>query len=411
MEKQLQKIDAVLYELIQKEIQRQQDTIDLIPSESLVSTALLEALGSPLTNKYSEGEVGKRYYPGNEYCDQIESLAKQRAKQAFGLGDDWEANVQALSGSPANLAVYFGLLQVGETMMGMALSSGGHLTHGHKVNASGKVFKSVQYEVGIDGKIDYEKVAELAREHKPKIIISGYTAYPLKIDFAKFGEIAKEVGAYHLADISHIAGLVSANCHPLPFPFADVVTMTTHKTLNGPRGAVILAKKELMDKINRAIFPGLQGGPHNHQTAAIAFTLGQVKTSAFLQTQKQIILNAKTLADSLIEKGFNLVAGGTENHLLLVDLRSKNISGMEAQNLLEKAGLIANRNTVPGDPSPFNPSGVRMGSPVMTFRGMKEGEAKMIGEWIDRVITQRENPEQIKLEVVDLCSRFKVPYV
>ncbi|MEK7482209.1 MAG: serine hydroxymethyltransferase, partial [Patescibacteria group bacterium] len=278
---ELKKIDPALFELIELEVKRQRETIDLIPSECLAPLTVLEVLGSPLTNKYSEGQAGKRYYPGNAIYDQIEELAKQRAKEVFGLDDNWEANVQALSGGPANLAIYFGLLEPGDILMGMELASGGHLSHGHKVNVSGKIFRPVQYGLGEDGRLDFNAIEKLAQDSKPKIIVSGFTAYPLIIDFEKFGAIAKKVGSWHMADISHIAGLVAAGVHPSPFPFADIVMATTHKTLNGPRGAIIFSRKELSDKINRGVFPSLQGGPHNNNIAAIALCLEIAKTPQF----------------------------------------------------------------------------------------------------------------------------------
>lgn len=406
----LKKIDPVLAKLVKSEIKRQAETIDLIPSQCLVPKALLEVLGSPLVNKYSEGEVGKRYYAGNEYYDQIENLAKKRAKKLFGLSNNWEVNVQCLSGVPANLAVYFALLEPGDTLMGMSLFSGGHLSHGHKVSLSGKIFKSVQYLVGSDGYIDFNQVEKLAKKHKPKIIISGYSAYPHQVNFAKFGQIAKKVRAYHLADISHIAGLIAAGVHPSPFSYADVVTTTTHKTLNGPRAAMIFSRKELAEKINKAVFPGMQGGPHNNKIAAMALALKIAQTKEFKKLQGQIIKNAKVLANELIKYGFNLVGSGTDTHLILVDLRNKKISGQEAEKILEKAGIVVNRNSIPQDKSPFNPSGVRPGTPAITFRGMKEPEVKKIAQWINRLITDKEKPGKIRQEVKKLCLKFPLPY-
>ncbi len=406
----LKKIDSQLTKLIELETKRQQETIDLIPSECLVPPAVLEALASSLSNKYSEGEAGRRYYPGNQYIDQIEKLAQQRARQVFALGDDWQVNVQSLSGAPANLAIYFALLEPGETIMGMNLFAGGHLSHGHKAHLSGQVFKSVQYGVGEDGLIDFEEVSKLAQEAKPKIIVSGFTAYPHQVDFGQFGRIAQEAGSYHLADISHIAGLIAAGLHPSPFPYADVVMTTTHKTLNGPRAAIIFFKKELAEKINRSVFPGIQGGPHNNKIAALAAALKIALSEQFREIQGQIIRNSKALAGKLIETGFKLVGNGTATHLMLVDLRNKEISGREAQDLLEKAGIIVNRNSIPSDQSPFNPSGLRPGTPSITFRGMKEKEAEQIGEWIDRVISKKQEPAQILEEVKKLTQHFPLPY-
>lgn len=402
----LKEIDPELTKLIGLEIERQNESIDLIPSEGLAPRVVLEVLGSPLVNKYSEGEVGRRYYPGNKYYDEIERLAQERAKKVFGLSNDWFVNVQILSGSPANLSVYFALLEPGDTIMGMKLSSGGHLSHGHKVSLSGKMFNSAQYTVGSDGHLDFDQIEKLAREHKPKIIVSGYSAYPYQINFEKFGEIAKKVGAWHMADIAHIAGLVAAGVHPSPFPYTDIVTTTTHKTLNGPRGAMIFAKKSLSEKINKTVFPGMQGGPHNNKIAAIALTMKIAQTKEFKESQHQIIKNAKVLSQKLIKYGFNLVGGGTETHLMLVDLRNKNISGKQAEELLEKAGIIVNRNSIPDDKSPFNPSGIRPGTPSITFRGMRESEMEKIANWINRIIIDRENPEKIRSQVQEICQKF-----
>ncbi|MBI2634015.1 MAG: serine hydroxymethyltransferase [Parcubacteria group bacterium] len=408
----LKEADPVLAELVRLEINRQQNTLDLIPSENIVPLAMLEVIGSPLTNKYSEGYAGKRYYPGNEYYDKIEEIAKERALKAFGLDpNEWHVNVQAHSGSPANLAVYVGLLEIGETLMGLQLSHGGHLTHGHKVSFTGRVWKAVQY--GLDersGLIDFTQVEELAREARPKVIVSGTTAYPRTLEFEKFGRIAKEVGAYHVADVSHIAGLILGGVHPNPFPHADVVTATTHKTLRGPRGALIFCRKELAEKIDKAIFPGLQGGPHNNITAGIALMFHYAMQPEFKTYQEQIVKNAKALADHLLTFDFELVSGGTDNHLMVVDLRNKGMDGMEGQNRLEQAGIIANRNTVPGDPSPFKPSGIRAGTPAVTTRGFKEGEMEKIAEWFERLLGKSEPAEEVKVEVEDLCRKYPLEY-
>ena len=330
----------------------------------------MEALGSPLTNKYSEGYPGKRYYPGNFYYDEIEKLAWERALKAFGLSaKNWSVNVQPYSGSPANLAVYLALMKPCEVLMGMNLASGGHLTHGHSASFSGKLFKSIQYGVNLEtGLLNYTEIEKLAEKHRPKIIISGFTAYPRKIDFKRIGGIAKKVGAYHLADISHIAGLISAKLHPAPFSCADVVMTTTHKTLAGPRGAVIFSRKELAEKIDKSVFPGLQGGPHNNAIAAIALAFGEVLKPKFKNEQKQAVKNAEVLAEELKKYGFDLITGGTDNHLLLMDLKNIGIDGLEAERKLEKAGIIANRNSIAGDASPFKPSGLRLGTPAITAR-------------------------------------------
>lgn len=408
----LEKLDKELAKFVHSEVKRQQLTLDLIPSENIVPLAMLEAIGSPLTNKYSEGYAGKRYYPGNEFYDKIENLAKDRALKAFGLNaDEWHVNVQPYSGSPANVAVYSALMEIGETLMGMQLSHGGHLTHGHKVSFTGRAWKPVQYGVSPEtGYIDYKEVARLALEHKPKVIVSGATAYPRAFNFENFGKIAKACGAYHVADIAHIAGLVLAGLHPTPFPHADVVTTTTHKTLRGPRGAIIFCRKELTEKIDRAVFPGLQGGPHNNVTAAIALMFRIAMKPEFKKYQQQIVRNAKVLAEGLVKYGFKLISGGTDNHLMLIDVRNKGIDGMEAQNRLEATGIIANRNTVPGDPSPFKPSGIRAGTPAVTTRGLKEKEMKLIASWFDRLLTKNEPSAKIKKEVEILCKKHPLPY-
>jgi len=398
--------------LIKNEILRQQNTINLIPSENYVSKDILFALGSPLVNKYSEGYPKKRYYPGNEIYDKIESYVQKLALRLFNLNPKkWSVNVQAYSGSPANLAVYLALLRPGEKLLGLKLSSGGHLTHGHFVNYSGKLFKVKQYEVDKKtGLLNYDEIYKIAKKFKPKLIVSGLTSYPRKIDFKKFYEIAKEVGAYHMADIAHIAGLVAAKLHPSPFPYADVVTMTTHKTLKGPRGALIFMRKELEEIINRSVFPGLQGGPHNNQTAAIGVMLEEALRPNFKKYQKQILKNSKMLAKTLIKLGFNLFTGGTDNHLMLIDLKSLNLDGKTAEKILEKANILANRNSLPGDISPFNPTGLRLGTPAITARGMKEKEMIKIALWIKRLLIDKENPRKIKKEVAEFLKNFPLPY-
>ncbi|OGY58593.1 MAG: serine hydroxymethyltransferase [Candidatus Colwellbacteria bacterium RIFCSPHIGHO2_12_FULL_43_12] len=397
--------DTKLQKLIALEIKRQEESINLIASENFASREILDILGSPLTNKYSEGYPGKRYYPGNAYYDEIELLAQDRGLASFKLDPkEWRLNVQPHSGSPANLAIYTGLLEPGDTIMGMKLAAGGHLTHGHKVSATGRFWKSVQYGVlETTGLVDFEEVQKLANESKPKIIVSGFTAYPRAVDFKKFGEIAKSVGAYHMADISHIAGLIVAGVHPTPFPYADVVMTTTHKSLRGPRGAVIFSRIEISDRIDRGVFPGLQGGPHNNVTAAIAHMFYEAGDPSFKKYGKQIVKNARALAKALSELGFSLVSGGTDTHLILADVRSLGVLGLEAQNRLESVGIIANRNSVPGDPSPFKPSGIRLGTPAVTSRGMKEKEMVLIAKLIEGAIRREKG---VSSEVLKLCRRF-----
>lgn len=403
-----------IFELIKKEEKRLSQTLMMIPSENYTSPEVRQAVGSVLMHKYSEGYPGKRYYQGNKIIDEIENLAIQRAKKLFGVE---YVNVQALSGAAANSAVYFALLEPGDKIMGMVLSSGGHLTHGHpKITFSGKFYQSVQYSVGQNGWLDYDLIEKIAQKEKPKIIVCGYTSYPRIIDFEKFGKIADKVGAYLLADISHISGLVAGEVHPSPVSYVDVVTTTTHKTLRGPRGALIMVAKKglekdqkMGEKIDRAVFPGLQGGPHDNQTAGIAVCLGEALTPDFKKYAAQIVKNAKILAECLKEHGFNLVTGGTDNHLILIDLRNKNIDGKKAAEILEEAGIVVNKNTIPFDPAPpANPSGIRLGTPALTTRGMKEREMVKIAGWIDQVIDGI-NPEKIRKEVKKLCQEFPIP--
>jgi glycine hydroxymethyltransferase len=382
--------DDAIFDLIQKETERQAEGLEMIPSENHTSGEVLKALGSRLTDKYSEGYPGKRYYGGCEFVDQVENLARDRAKALFGVT---HANVQAYSGSPANMAVYFALADPGDPVMGMALYFGGHMTHGLKVNFSGRWFNSVQYNTGKDGYLDYEAMAALVQEHKPKLIFVGATAYPRIFDWQKLRRIADQTDAFLVADISHIAGLVVAGAHPSPAGIADVITTTTHKTLRGPRGALIMCngnpsnplkvaprtRENLPTLIDRAIIPGLQGGPHNHQTAAIAVALHEAARPAFKEYGHQIVKNARRLADNLMGKGYQLVTGGTDNHLLLIDMTNKGIKGAEAEIALGKAGITVNKNTVPFDPRPpFDPSGIRMGTPALTTRGLKESEMDQV---------------------------------
>jgi len=414
-------MDQQLENLLKSEIRRQQDTIDLIPSENIADPEMLKILGSPLVNKYSEGYPDRRYYPGNKYYDAIEKLAQQRALEAFGLdAKKWHVNVQPYSGSPANQAIYFALVKPGDTVMGLSLVHGGHLTHGHFVNFSGIIYKSRPYSLDLrTGLIDYSNLEKLAKKFRPKIIFSGATAYPRKIDFKKIGVIAQKIGAYHVADISHIAGLIAAGLHPKPFPYADVVMTTTHKTLRGPRGAVIFSKKLptqhdpdllISDAIDKAVFPGLQGGPHNNVTAAIAWTFQQAGTAKFKKYQKQVVGNAVVLAETLKKYHFDLLSGGTDNHLILINLKNKNLTGSEAEKLLEAAGILANRNAIPGDVAPFKPSGLRLGTPAVTSRGFKEKEMRQIGEFIHQLINLKIPASTIRKNTLALCRRFPLSY-
>ena len=396
-------------DMLEREKERQMQGIELIPSENLVSAAVLEAMGSVATNKYSEGYPHKRYYGGNEVIDEIEDLAVRLAKELFTAE---HVNVQPLSGSPANMAVYFALLDIGDKFMAMALDMGGHLTHGHPVNFSGKWYNAVQYVVDKETEmLDYDAIKKLALQEKPKLILSGYTAYPREIDFKAFREICDEVGAYCMADIAHIAGLCAVGVHENPTPYFDVVTTTTHKTLRGPRSAMIMCKQEFAEKIDKAVFPGLQGGPHQHTIAAKAVAFEEALKPEFKEYAKQVVKNAKAMADELMGLGFRLVSGGTDNHLLLIDLQNKNITGKDAETALDKAGIYCNKNTVPYDPrKPWNPSGIRIGTPTLTTRGMKESESKEIVQFIGRVLKDVNNETEIKKvknEVLELCEQFR----
>jgi glycine hydroxymethyltransferase len=407
----LEQYDPQVYELIRQENARQSGAIRLIPSENYVSRAVMQASGSCLTNKYSEGYPGKRYYEGQQVTDLIERIAQQRAKKLFKAD---HANVQPYSGSVANLAAYAALINPGDTIMGMSLVDGGHLTHGWNVSLTSRFFKSVPYTVDPKtGRLDFNFIEDLAKKHRPKIIISGATAYPREIDFEIFGQIAKKVGAYHVSDIAHIAGLVVAGIHKSPIPYADIVSTTTHKTLRGARGGMLLCKKEHADKVDRAVFPGLQGGPHMHTLTAIAVALAEADTPEFAIYAKQIVKNSKALAAKLLEDGFNLVTGGTDNHLILIDLRNKKVPGKKLAKALDRAGIVTNYNTVPSDPAPpGNPSGLRLGTPAITTRGMKEKECEQIADLINKVVENIDNEsviEEVAKESLLLCSQFPVP--
>ncbi|AWS45370.1 serine hydroxymethyltransferase [Streptosporangium sp. 'caverna'] len=413
----LNSVDPQIAELIKAEERRQADTVKLIASENYASKAVLEATGTVLTNKYSEGYPGKRYYEGQQVIDQIETLAIERAKSLFGVN---HANVQPYSGSPANLAIYLAFLKPGETVMGMGLPFGGHLTHGWSVSATGKWFNPVRYGVRQDtGRVDMDEVREIALRERPKLIFCGGTAIPRTIDFPAFAEIAREVGAVLAADIAHIAGLVAGGAHPSPVGHADVISTTTHKTLRGPRGAMLMATSdEHATALNKAVFPGLQGGPHNHTTAAIAVALKEAATDEFKDYARQVVMNAQALAEELNGRGFDLVSGGTDNHLILFDLTPKGIGGKPAAQALDKAGLETNYNSVPFDTrKPFDPSGIRIGTAGVTSRGMGVAEMRQIGAWIDQVVSAVAKGEdeakhvitRVHGEVTELTSHFPAP--
>ena len=409
--KHLKEQDPEIYQCIEQEELRQHEKIRLIASENYVSAAVMEATGSVLTNKYSEGYVGKRYYEGQQLIDRVEALAIERAKAVFGVD---HVNVQPYSGSPANLSVFLAFLNPGDTILGMALPHGGHLTHGAKVSISGKYFHAESYSLDKEsGQLNYDTVRSQALACKPKLLIAGYSAYPRILDFERFRAIADECGALLLVDMAHFAGLVAGKVHPSPAPYADIITTTTHKTLRGPRGAMIMCKAEHAAAIDKAVFPGTQGGPHNHTTAAIAVAMKEAGTDAFKQYAAQVVRNAKALADTLISRGFNLVTGGTENHLMLIDLTNKGISGKTAAKALDTAGLVLNCNAVPFDTrKPFDPSGIRMGSAAVTSRGFKEAQMEQIGAWIDTVIQNSEDTAvqtKVAAEIKELCKSFPAP--
>ena len=405
----LKTVDPEIQKAIDQELSRQREKLEMIASENIVSTAVMQAQGSILTNKYAEGYPGKRYYGGCEYVDIVEQLAIDRAKKLFGAE---YANVQPHSGAQANTAVYFALLQPGDTILGMNLTDGGHLTHGSPVNISGKYFKIIPYGVDKETeRIDYDELERLAKEHQPKLIVGGASAYSRVIDFERMAQIAKSVGAYFMVDMAHIAGLVAAGLHPSPVPYADVVTTTTHKTLRGPRGGLILCRDaEFGKQFNKAIFPGIQGGPLMHVVAAKAVAFKEALSDEFKVYQQQVLDNTKALADELVKKGFRIVSGGTDNHLMLVDLRSKNITGKEAQFLLDEIGITANRNTIPFEPlSPFVTSGIRLGTPALTTRGLKEEDIREVADIIAGVIENREDSaviEAAKAKVQAICKKF-----
>jgi len=406
-----QHTDKDVFAIIQREQQRQQNTLNLIASENYTDQEILQATGSVLTNKYAEGYPGKRYYAGCSEIDKIEKLAIDRCKKLFGAQ---HANVQPHSGSQANMAVHFAILKPGDTIMGMGLSEGGHLTHGHKVNFSGKFYHSVPYRVDPEtALLDYNTINDLAQQHKPKLIIAGASAYSRIIDFEKFATIAKSINAFFLADIAHIAGMVAANLHPSPVDHADFVTTTTHKTLRGPRGGLIMCKKAHADLIDRSVMPGTQGGPFMHVIAAKAIALQQAMQPDFITYQKQIIKNAQALAKALQDLEYSIVAGGTDNHLFIVDLRSKNISGLDAERCLETAGITVSRSCIPFDTArPWITSGIRLGTPAITTRGMEEKEMVVIAQWIDEALNNYQNEtvlKKIKKEINALCSKYSLP--
>lgn len=407
----LRRLDIDVYEAIEKEYNRQQNSIELIASENFVSQAVLEAQGSVLTNKYAEGYPGRRYYGGCEYVDVVETLAQERAKKLFNVP---HANVQPHSGASANLAVFLAVLKAGDTILGMDLAHGGHLTHGSPVNISGKYYKTCFYGVDKDtGLLDYHQVRETAKKCHPRMIIAGASSYPRKIDFEIFKDIAREVGAYLMVDMAHIAGIIAAGLHPNPTPHAEFITSTTHKTLRGPRGGLILSSKEFAQAVDKAVFPGLQGGPLMHVVAAKAVSFKEALQAEFALYQQQVLKNARVLAQALVERGYNLVSGGTDNHMVLVDLRNKNITGKEAEETLDRVGITVNKNAVPYDTErAFVTSGLRIGTPAVTSRGMKEEEMERIAELIDRTLMKGRKEEKVLKEVCDqvdeLCQEFRL---
>lgn len=404
----LKKSDPRVYKAIQGELKRQQEGMELIASENYVSKPVLEALGSVFTNKYSEGYPGKRYYGGQAYTDVVENLAIERAKKIFGAE---HVNVQPLSGCPANMIVYSALLQPGDTVLGMDLSHGGHLSHGHPVTLAAKIYRFVRYKTDASGKIDYGQLEKMALQEKPKIILAGFSAYTRQLDYKKFQEIGEKVGAVTMFDIAHIAGLIAGKVIPNPVPYFDIVTTTTHKTLRGPRGGMIMCKEKYAQAIDKALFPGFQGGPHMNNIAALAVALGEAQKPSFKAYARQIIKNAKVLEQELKKYGFKLAFGGTDNHMVLVDVYgSKGLSGKEAEHALDEIGITVNKNMIPDDPrKPMDPSGVRIGVPAITTRGMKEKEMKIIAGFINEVIASEKAVPKIRQEVKKLCKKFPLP--
>ncbi|KKR21586.1 MAG: Serine hydroxymethyltransferase [Parcubacteria group bacterium GW2011_GWE2_39_37] len=407
----IKKEDAEVSKILEAERVRQQEGIELIASENYVSVAVQEALGSIFTNKYSEGYSGKRYYAGNEFVDDVENLAISRAKELFGAE---HVNVQPLSGSPANAAVYFATVKPGDKILGLKLDHGGHLSHGHPVNFSGMLYDFVQYTVKKEtGEIDMDEVREIALREKPKMILAGFSAYSRNMDWKRFKEIADEVGAITFADIAHIAGLIAGKQIESPVPYFDIVTTTTHKTLRGPRGAMIMCKEKFAKDIDRAVFPGMQGGPHDNNTAAKAIAFGEALKPEFQAYAKQVILNAKAMADELMKNGFKIISDGTDNHLMVVDLSNQGLVGKEAEVALDKAGISTSRSTIPYDINPpMNPSGIRLGTPAVTTRGMKEAEMRQIAQWIIEALKNKDDDnklEAIRQEVKSLCAKYPIP--
>lgn len=410
MNRPLDTVDPLIAELLREEAARQATGLELIPSENLVSEAVLDAMGSIFTNKYAEGYPGKRYYGGCEFADKVEQLAIDRAKQLFGAE---HANVQAHSGSSANISVYMSLLQPGDTVLGMALAHGGHLTHGHPLNFSGRMYNFVEYHVRKeDERIDYDEIEALAKEHNPKMIVAGASAYPRIIDFERIGKIAKSVGAIFFVDMAHIAGLVAAGVHPSPVPHADIVSTTTHKTLRGPRGGLVLSKATYAKEIDKLTFPGTQGGPLVHIIAAKAVSFLEALEPGFKQYQQQVVANAKALATAVAKHGLRIISGGTDNHLLLVEVHPRGITGGEAEKALDRAGITVNKNSIPFDPlPPMKAGGIRLGTPSITTRGMKEAEMELVGQWVAEVVTHIGDAaveQKIRKQVAELAARFPI---
>lgn len=407
----LRQADPAVWLLAEKEAGRQDDELELIASENYVSPAVLEALATSFTNKYSEGYPGKRYYGGNHIIDELEEVAVERAKKLFGAE---HVNVQPLSGSPANAAVYMAFLEPGDKVLGLKLDHGGHLSHGHKVNFSGRLYDFIQYGVNPEsGRIDMEAVREIALREHPKMIVAGFSAYSREIDWKRFKEIADEIGAYTFADIAHIAGLVAAGVVSSPVPYFDVVSTTTHKTLRGPRGAIIMCREKYAKQVDSAVFPGMQGGPHDHVTAAKAVAFGEALQPSFKEYAEQVVANARLMADEFISRGYRVISGGTDNHLFVLDLNNKGLSGREAEDILDKIGISVSRSTIPNDPRPpLDPSGIRLGTPAMTTRGMGREEVKEIVSYIDQALSKKDDSQlisQLREAVREICRRFPLP--